>query len=168
MNPWVQCVCWLGGGAGSFCAIWGGPGLWRPCNTGYPSKWCPLGGSMLHLELCRSLNIWFWRTMRTPLTLEVWRCKFSMSKDKTGLMIATWALGNILCKEHPSLPGLFRLLLFSAMEKRQNHHSSCSQCWYFPCWIDWNIGWNFLWDSGCCPFPFCPYPQAKSAISITV
>ena len=52
---------------------------------------------------------------------------------------------------------------------RQDHHSSHSQCWSVPYWIDGNIALNFMRGSPCrYTTPFCPYPRTKLAISESV
>ena len=47
-------------------------------------------------------------------------------------------------------------------QNRQDHHSSRSQRWSFPRYVDWNISWDFLRGSARqFSSPFCPYIWAK-------
>ena len=48
-------------------------------------------------------------------------------------------------------------------QSREDLHFSRCQCWAAPCWIDGNISWNFWGSVRWFSFPFCPYPDTKSA-----
>ena len=88
------------------------------------------------------------------------------------LIGATTLSGNMACKgeELTFLSGFADTFLSITASSScigrsgQNHHLSCS-C-YFPCQIDGNIPWNFLWDSvHWYSSPFCPNSRAKTAPS---